>query len=108
MKWYEKLSVAAAVCVPAFGVFFEKVLYRKLPVSPGEPYGVGDVLAGLLFFAVVGTSSAALFAGSVRLIMPKFRNFATASLLIGLALVSFFSYAWYIGYLKFLLKQLMR
>lgn len=54
------------------GWLFRATLYWTIPVAPGEPYGLGDVLEWLIGITLVGTSViaiglAALFAAIRRL-----------------------------------------
>jgi hypothetical protein len=59
----QKLAVAlvAIQCSLVFGgLVYRATVYESIPVAPGDPYGLGDVLELLLYFVLLGSSALTL------------------------------------------------
>lgn len=79
------LSVVAGyflLALATVGLSFRGTLYWMLPVLPGEPYGLGDVMELSFFFLLLGTALLVLLSGVALLL---FKELGLASRAVGMA-----------------------
>jgi hypothetical protein len=69
------------------GLLFRGTLYHRLPVAPGEPYGLGDIIELLIYFTLIGTSLCTLLAALVCCARPVWRDRVGVAVLLGAALL---------------------
>ena len=71
-----------------FGLIFRATLYWKLPVLPGEPAGIGDVIELLIYFAVLLFAALSMLFGILLLAIPSWRNAKLAAAILVAGLIS--------------------
>lgn len=76
------ILVSVQLGLMAGGLIYRSTLYHHLPVARGEPYGVGDVLDLLIYFALLGTSALTLGTALVLAAVPRWRSRAAIIALI--------------------------
>src|SRR5688500_9246518 len=82
------LVVALQAGLVAAGLVFRATLYARLPVAPGEPYGIGDVIELLLYYAVLGGSAIAVCMAAVVAVVPALRHWRSVAWLAGVGVLA--------------------
>jgi hypothetical protein len=49
-----RLLSASCIALFAFGLFFRAVLYSRMYIAPGDPYGISDIIEFLLGWLLIG------------------------------------------------------
>lgn len=75
-----KVAGYLSVELATLGLIFRFLLYRFIPVSPGEPAGLGDILDLLIFFALLIVGAFLLASGAILLLLNKKLGFRVAGL----------------------------
>jgi len=70
------------------GLLYRATVYESIPVAPGDPYGLGDVLELLLYFILIGSSALTLLTALVLSVVPSLRNWRAVAALIGAGLLA--------------------
>lgn len=78
-----------AVSLAILGVVYRATYYWKIPVAPGEPYGVGDVIDFFFAVLVLMAAGTCLALGFVLLVFPRLqgRRQAVRAILVGVGSV---------------------
>lgn len=87
----QRLAVAlvAIQCSLVFGgLLYRATVYESIPVAPGDPYGLGDVLELLLYFVLLGSSALTLLTALLLSVVPSLRNWRAVAALIGAGLLA--------------------
>lgn len=63
------------------GWIFRLAVYRLLPVSPGDAYGVGDICELINYFALIAWSGILVVVDAVLLSVPRLRHWPTIAAL---------------------------
>jgi len=56
IKKLSKYTAVTLICIALLGLLFRKTLYWQIPVAADNPYGLGDIIDLLFYFAVLGFS----------------------------------------------------
>jgi len=94
MRFWQKLLVAMAVLLPIFALLYRSTLYWKIPVAPGDPYGLGDIIDAGFGLLVVAGSGLALIGAVVTLVVPRYRSARNAVILAAVGVVATVGYFW--------------
>jgi hypothetical protein len=70
------------------GWLYRVAVYPRIPVHPGDPYGLGDLIDLVFFLVLVATSAFALVAALVCAAVPRWRNWRAVGVLAVAGLVS--------------------
>ena len=89
LAWALVAIQCALVCG---GLVYRATVYESIPVAPGDPYGLGDVLELLLYFILIGSSALTLLTALVLSVVPSLRNWRTVAALIGAGLLALPAY----------------
>jgi hypothetical protein len=82
-------GVVALQALLVIGGWLDRVaVYPRIPVHPGDPYGLGDLIDLGFFLVLVATSVFALVAALVCAAVPRLRNWRAAGVLAAAGLVS--------------------
>lgn len=74
------------------GLLYRAIAYKSIPVAPGEPYGIGDVVEFLLYFTLIGSSVLTLLAAGVLSAAASLRNWPAIAALIWAGLLALPAY----------------
>lgn len=74
------------------GLLYRATVYESIPVSPGDPYGLGDILELLLYFILIGSSALTLLTALVLSVVPSLRNWRAVAALLGAGLLALPAY----------------
>ncbi|MEJ2360696.1 MAG: hypothetical protein P8Z75_04605 [Gammaproteobacteria bacterium] len=81
-------TAIVAVGLAIFGWVFRATFYWMIPVSPGEPAGLADMLDLAIFFGVLLLASLAMVGGVLLLMVPAWRNLRLAISVLVTSLVT--------------------
>jgi len=82
-------AIAGFGIVLAFlGLLYRATVYWKIPVSPGDPYGFGDVIELFWFVALLLLAGITLMFSAVIAFVPQLRNPRLAFMLFLAAVLS--------------------
>lgn len=82
--WAAILSVGLAI----LGWVFRATFYWMIPVSPGDPAGLADMLDLLIFYGVLLFATVAMSGGVLLLLVPAWRNLRLAITVLVSSLVT--------------------
>jgi len=71
---FGRVLLLATVLLGALGLLFRATLYWSLPVAPGDPYGIADVIELLNGYLLMGLSCALIPVGLVLIIKRSVRS----------------------------------
>lgn len=80
-------TAIATVGLAIFGLVFRATFYWMIPVTPGEPAGLADMIELLIFYGVLLTALAAMMLGVLLLMVPDWRNVRLATSVLVTSLV---------------------
>ena len=74
------------------GWLFRATFYWRIPVVPGDPYGLGDILELLIYFALLGSSAVALGLAAIFIVVRSLRQWRSIAILacVGLLAIPLF------------------
>ncbi len=87
-KWMVGIQCALA----GGGLLYRATAYKSIPVAPGDPYGIGDVVEFLLYFILIGSSVLTLLAAGVLSATASLRNWPAIAALIWAGLLALPAY----------------
>ncbi len=67
-------SSTTLVLLVLFGLIFRATFYWILPVAPGEPVGIADVLELFIYFTILGMAGLNILLGLLMLVIPAWRD----------------------------------
>ncbi len=80
-------SSSTLVLLVLFGLIFRATLYWTLPVAPGEPYGIADILELIIYFTILGMASLNVIVGLILLLVPNWRDIRLAVIALIVSLI---------------------
>ena len=83
-----KLAVGFQAFLVCGGWLYRATLYWRIPVAPGDPYGLGDVIELLIYLALLGSSASILGIALVFMLVPTFRRWPAIAALVGAGLLA--------------------
>ncbi len=89
-RWVRVVAIALSslqLGLVSGGLLFRGTLYHRLPVAPGEPYGLGDIIELLFYFTLIGTSLCTLLAALVCIARSAWRDRIGITVLLGATLL---------------------
>ncbi len=91
MKTFLKIatlfSSSTLVLMVLFGLIFRATLYWTLPVEPGEPVGVGDILELVIYFTILALAGLNIILALLTLMVPNWRDVRLAIIALIVSLV---------------------
>jgi hypothetical protein len=73
---------------------YRATLYARLPLAPGDPYGIADILELVFWVVLVGTSTASALIGALLLGVRRWRSTRLGLGLLLLGAASVPTYLW--------------
>ena len=95
LKFKHKLALAFMFMTGLMAPIFRKTIYHHIPVAPGEPYGLGDVLELVIGLFTVLICLLGLSLGTIFLFLPKLKDPSLGKLYLifsSLAFLIFFGF----------------
>lgn len=92
MKKFLKIAMlfssTTLILLVIFGLIFRATLYWTLAVTPGEAYGIADVLELVIYFTILGMAGLNIILGLLMFMAPAWRDIrlGTISLIISLVM----------------------
>jgi len=80
-------SSSTLVLLVLFGLIFRATFYWTLPVSPGEPYGIADVLELIIYFTILGMAGLNILLGLLMLMVTAWRDIRLAVIALIVSLI---------------------
>lgn len=90
-KLIQRLAMATAiiaVSLAVFGLIFRATFYWMIPVSPGQPTGLADLIELLIFYGVLAAAFVAMLLAVLLLMVPAWRNLRLAISVLVTSLVT--------------------
>ena len=63
-----------ALGLALIGLLFRSLIWASWRPYPGDPYGVADILEGLILLTIVGLCALSILAGLVVALLPRWRS----------------------------------
>ena len=91
MKKFLKIAMifssSTLVLLVLFGLIFRATLYWTLPISPGEPFGLADILELFIYFTILGMAGLLILFALLMLTVPAWRNIRLAIIALIVSLI---------------------
>ena len=83
-----QIIASVGIILAVLGLLYRATVYWKIPVSPGDPYGLGDVIELFWFVALLVLAGITLMFSAVIAFVPQLRNARLAFMLFLAAVLS--------------------
>ena len=83
-----QVIASVGIVLAVLGLLYRATVYWKIPVSPGDPYGLGDVIELFWFVALLVLAGITLMFSAVIAFVPQLRNARLAFMLFLAAVLS--------------------
>lgn len=101
-SWHRSFLILL-ITVAAAGPFFRLAIYAKLPVTPGNPVGLGDIIEVMIYAILIFLCFVSLVAALLHAVAPAMRNKKAA---IWLTVTPIAAYATHFLFFRFGLQLL--
>ena len=83
-----RVLTVSCIALFLFGVFFRAVLYSRIYIAPGDPYGLSDIIEFALGWLLIGLLAASVIASLFLAVKgPRQTRIAAAWLVVVVAVV---------------------
>lgn len=83
-----RLLSASCIALFAFGLFFRAVLYSRMYIAPGDPYGISDIIEFLLGWLLIGVLGVSVITVIILEIRGPRSNRVAAAWLAGVVIIT--------------------
>lgn len=87
-KVFGWLLLCACVGFLSWALIYRATIYSRIPLAPGDPYGIADVLEFGFGLVLLGIALACVLAGTLLLVVPRWRFVPLALGLIAVGVAS--------------------
>lgn len=96
-RWLVRVLVGIQAFLVLGGWLYRATFYWKLPVAPGQPSGIGDVIELGVGLVLLVTSGIDLFVAMILLVLPDLRRWRWILLLVIAGLAAYPIYVHFDG-----------